>query len=299
MGFFLLHLIKIVYNVIMNKEYKPKLNLKKRYLQIALNSTLDETHKIINSLPISDRIIIEAGTPLIKKYGEMGIRKIKEWYGQKLTGISVIGNQNDIAESEEQEFGPGIDLLKLLFKSFISKNYHPSIEPKKTANNIPPGNFEPYIVADLKMMDRGSTEVEIAANAGASAAVALGAAPIESLDVFIANCENLGLDSMIDMMNVEFPLSILRKLKKIPTVVILHRGVDEEKFNKEKQLPLHEIRRIKGNYDIMIAIAGGDSIREVQRAMFNDADIAVVWKLFYNNSGETANLAEQFLQEIK
>jgi len=101
------------------------------------------------------------------------------------------------------------------------------------------------------------------------------------------------------MMNVEFPLSILRKLKKIPTVVILHRGVDEEKFNKEKQLPLHEIRRIKGNYDIMIAIAGGDSIREVQRAMFNDADIAVVWKLFYNNSGETANLAEQFLQEIK
>jgi len=49
----------------------------------------------------------------------------------------------------------------------------------------------------------------------------------------------------------------------------------------------------------MIAIAGGDSIREVQRAMFNDADIAVVWKLFYNNSGETANLAEQFLQEIK
>ena len=47
-----------------------KLNPKKKYLQVALNSTLGEARKIINSLPVSDRIIIEAGTPLIKRYGE-------------------------------------------------------------------------------------------------------------------------------------------------------------------------------------------------------------------------------------
>jgi len=91
----------------------------------------------------------------------------------------------------------------------------------------------------------------------------------------------------------------LRQLKKLPRVVILHRGVDEERFNKEKQIPLHEIRRIKGNYDILIAIAGGDTLRETQRAIFNDADIVVVWKSFFQSSKDTADLAEQFLKKIK
>ena len=104
---------------------------------------------------------------------------------------------------------------------------------------------------------------------------------------------------MIDMMNVDFPLSVIRALKTPPAVVILHRGVDEEKFNREKQIPLHEIRRVKGNYDILIAIAGGDTTREVQRSVFNDADIVVVWKAVYQSTAETAAIVEGFLKEIK
>ena len=148
-------------------------------------------------------------------------------------------------------------------------------------------------------MDRGKTEVEIAARGGASAAIALGSAPIETLNEFIAACAARGLDAMIDMMNVDYPLSVLRALKKIPPVVILHRGVDEEKFNREKMIPLHEIRRIKGAYDIMISIAGGDTIREVQRSIFNDADIVVIWKSVYQSTAETADLIDGFLKEIK
>ena len=218
---------------------------KKRYLQVALNSTLDEAHRIIHQLPVSDRIIIEAGTPLIKRYGEEGIRKIKQWYGQRLS------------------------------------------------------TFTPYIVADLKMMDRGETEVEIAWRAGASATTALGSAPTESLNAFIKKCDALGLDAMIDMMNVEFPLATLRALKKQPRVIILHRGVDEERDNKQKQLPLHEIRRIKGSYDMMIAVAGGDSLREVQSASFNDADIVVLWKEFFKSGDDTGKLASEFLETVK
>ncbi|MBI3420555.1 MAG: hypothetical protein HY006_00645 [Candidatus Sungbacteria bacterium] len=157
----------------------------------------------------------------------------------------------------------------------------------------------PYVVADLKTMDRGQTEVEIAARAGASAAIALGTAPVETLNSFVEQCEAHGLDAMIDMMNVEFPLSVLRALRKIPPVVIIHRGVDEEKFNREKQIPLHEIRRIKGNYNIMISIAGGDTLREVQRSIFNDADIVVIWKSVFQKTSETVSLVGGFLTEIK
>ena len=49
----------------------------------------------------------------------------------------------------------------------------------------------------------------------------------------------------------------------------------------------------------MISVAGGDTIREVQRAIFNDADIVVVWKEFYSPASNTSQLAEEFLREIK
>jgi len=259
-----------------------KLNPKKHYLQVALNSTLDDAREIISQLPISDRIILEAGTPFIKKYGENGIRQIRQWYEQHLLGQSLMSNI-----PTPTSFG------SLFLQAILNTKTIPP--PMKNSTGV-----FPYIVADLKTMDRGETEVEIAVMGGASAAIALGTAPIETLNSFIEKCEENGLDSMIDMMNVEFPLSILRSLKKVPSVVIIHRGVDEEKFNREKQIPLHEIRRIKGNYNnIMISIAGGDTLREVQRSIFNDADIVVIWKSVFQKTNETIALIEGFLKEIK
>lgn len=226
-----------------------RLSSKKRYLQISLNGDLSDARQIINNLPASDRIIIEAGTPLIKQYGAEAISRLNHWWQDRL-------------------FSAGI-------------------------------NAPAYIVADLKTIDRGATEARLAASAGASAAVAMGQAPTETLNSFVAECENLGVDAMIDMMNVEYSLNVLRQLKKQPAVVILHRGVDEQNFNREKQIPYHEICRVKGNYDIMLAIAGGDTPREVQRAFFNSADIAVVWKNFYTAGGDTVALAQEFLRQIK
>lgn len=262
-----------------------KLNPKKRYLQVSLNSTLREAHNIINNLPVSDRIIVEVGTPLIKRYGENGIRQIRQWYeqrisGQLLTPAAIAGITVNPTYSS---------LLQFAFAR----------TPPRTTMKKPENDISPYIVADLKTMDRGQTEVEVAARAGASAAIALGSAPIETLNSFVEQCEARSLDAMIDMMNVEFPLAVLRALKKVPPVVIIHRGVDEETFNREKQIPLHEIRRIKGNYNIMISIAGGDTLREVQRSIFNDADIVIIWKSVYQKTSETVSLIEGFLKEIK
>jgi len=221
------------------------LDRRSKYLQIAFNRSLDEVKEMINMLPASEKIIIEAGTPLIKKYGQEGIRALKNWWSEKI---------------------------------------------KK------PG----YIVADLKCMDRGFTEVRIAAEAGASAVTCLGLAPIETINEFIKECERIGIDSMIDMLNVEFPFEVLQKLKKLPTIVVLHRGVDENEKNKEKQIPYDQIHRIKGTYSkVLISVAGGETPREVIRTFFNDADIAVVWRSFYESPGNTAELAREFLKLVK
>lgn len=221
------------------------LSQRKKYLQLAFNRSLSEVTNMISLLPASDKIIIEAGTPLIKRYGVVAISTIKqEW------------------------------------EAVLEK----------------PG----YIVADLKCMDRGTTEVQAVASAGASAATVLGLAPIETINEFISECTNVGIDSMVDMMNVEFPFEVLQKLSKLPTVVILHRGVDEKDNNREKQLPLDQIHRIKGAYNnILISVAGGETPRELIRTYFNDADIAVVWKSFYENPAETAELADEFLKLVK
>jgi len=211
----------------------------KKYLQIALNSTLSEAAEIIRTLPQSDRVLLEAGTPLIKHYGIEAIRFIK---------------------------------------------------------NLRPQN---YVVADLKAMDRGETEVQLAQLGGASGAVTLGQAPVETINIFIESCKKYGLNSMVDMMNIEQPIKVLRKLKKQPDVVVLHRGVDEEIFNKDKPIPYIQINKVRASYGVLIAIAGGDTIREVQRAVFNDANIVIVWKEFYQVSGQTGQIAEEFLKVIK
>ncbi len=82
-------------------------------------------------------------------------------------------------------------------------------------------------------------------------------------------------------------------------MVILHRGVDEEHDNKEKQLPLYEIRRLKGAYDVLISVAGGDTLREVQSAIFNDADIAVIWKSVFQSANNTMEIVQGFLDEAR
>lgn len=223
------------------------LSRKIRYLQVALNSTLAEAKSIIDQLPPSDRILIEAGTPLIKHYGNAAIAQLREWWDEK----------------------------------------------------VAPYGIAPYVVADLKTMDRGETEVELARAGGASGVIALGQAPLETINTFIATCEKYEMDSMVDMMNIEHTIKVLRQLKKLPTVVLLHRGVDEETFNKDKPIPYIQINKVRASYNVMISVAGGDTIREVQRAVFNGADIVVVWKEFYHSSDDTGRLAEEFLKEIK
>lgn len=271
-------------------DVKSQLDPKKRYLQIALNSTMAEARSIISQLPLNERVIIEVGTPMIKHYGTRAIANVRAWYAARVLG------QPSNSKSIDSKLTLGSLMWELAQNQ---KTTFGDLAINKESRNQPATGLQPYIVADMKCMDRGLTEVELAANAGANAVVALGSAPPETLNAFVETCENVGVDAMIDMMNVDFPLSVLRQLRKPPPVVILHRGVDEEDFNREKQIPLHEIRRIKSNYNIFVSVAGGDTLREVQRAFFNDADIVVVWRSFYASTGDTAKLAQDFLDEVK
>lgn len=155
------------------------------YLQIALDvPDLQKTREIISKLPRSDRIILEAGTPLIKKYG-----------------AKVIHELRDVAK-------------------------------------------DIFIIADLKTLDVGQVEVDLAYDETADAVVASGLAPKETIEAFIHEAKRLGIYSFVDMMGVQDPLGTLRDLSEPPDVVVLHRGIDEERVRESRW---EAIRTIKGD----------------------------------------------------
>ncbi len=66
-------------------------DLKARYLQIAFNYDLGMVRKVLPSIVPSGRILIEAGTPFIKREGVAGIRAIRsQWGGHLVADIKTV-----------------------------------------------------------------------------------------------------------------------------------------------------------------------------------------------------------------
>ncbi len=57
------------------------LDRKTRYLQIAFNDDLGLVYRVLPTLPKNDRILIEAGTPFIKREGLKGVSAIRTLWG--------------------------------------------------------------------------------------------------------------------------------------------------------------------------------------------------------------------------
>lgn len=184
-----------------------------RYLQIAFNYDLSLVRMILPHIPKSDRILIEAGTPYIKREGMNGVRLIRRLW-------------------------PG------------------------------------HVVADLKVADGALGEVDMAHQAGATAATILGTAPTESINLFIERCTKLNMLSMIDLIGVDEPLDVFRPLRRPPDIAVIHRGRDEE-ATKGKVIRYRQVNRIRSKYDSLISAAGGVDLREARSAIFNGANIVV------------------------
>ncbi|HEX55210.1 MAG: formaldehyde-activating enzyme [Candidatus Altiarchaeales archaeon] len=186
------------------------------YLQIALDiPDLERTKQILREIPKSDKIILEAGTPLIKKYGTKVINELRE-----------------VAKSE-------------------------------------------FMIADLKTLDVGQVEVDVAFDEGADGVVASGLATPEVIDKFIYEAKRLGIYAIVDMMNVEDPVKKLKSLKELPDIVIIHRAIDSEKTQEIRWQAIKEIRKEFGD-KIMVAVAGGIEPDTVPVALKQGADIIIV-----------------------
>lgn len=220
------------------------LDHKTRYLQIAFNYDIALVQRVLPDIIPSDRILIEAGTPFIKREGIRGIKELRSLWGG-------------------------------------------------------------YIVADIKISDGALGEVNMVRRAGADAVTALGSSPSETLNLFINRCDELGMDSMIDMLGVNDPLKVLTKLRKPPAVIVLHRGRDEES-TRGKMIQYRHVNRVRSKYDVVISAAGGVDLREARSAIFNGASIVVVnlvspddpWEGIRTDT-DVPGMAREFLSTIE
>jgi 3-keto-L-gulonate-6-phosphate decarboxylase len=217
---------------------------KTRYLQLAFNYDLRMAGQLLPRIPFSNRILIEAGTPFIKREGMAGIRYLRRlWHG--------------------------------------------------------------LIVADIKVADGAHGEVAMVRAAGANAVTVLGNAPRETLQMFIEHCKTYGMISMIDMIGVKDPLSVLRPLQVPPDVVVLHLGRDEEN-TRGKLIQYRHVNRIRSKFPVLISAAGGVGIKEARSAIFNGANIVVanivqrgdIWKGI-STEEDVGEMAKSFLQTIE
>jgi bifunctional enzyme Fae/Hps len=206
------------------------------YLQISLdNPDMDKAKKILTQIPGSDRIIIEVGTPLIKRYGTRSINELRQ-----------------------------------------------------TARDS-------FMVADLKTLDVGKVEVDIAYEDTADAVVAAGLAPPETLDAFVHEAKRLGIYGIIDMLNVEDILTKLKSMKEFPDVVILHRGIDQETGRSCGLERIKIIRQAFSDKKFLIAVAGGIVPETAKEALELGADIIIVGR-YVTQSKDVERSIRDFLE---
>jgi len=207
-------------------------------LQIALDMIQwEHFSRVVDMIPKNRRIIIEAGTPLLKRFGTDAI-------------------------------------------AFIRKSRPYS-----------------FILADMKTLDVGQLEVEIAWRAGADGASVSGLAPETTINSFIQACQEKSILSFMDTLGVTDPCNRLSSLDMLPDVVLLHRGIDEE-CNSQHNFSI--IGGIKSMFpDVIVAIAGGLGETAIKEAVRNGADIVVVGRYITTAEnpetriGEILNMLEE------
>ncbi|MBC7189978.1 orotidine 5'-phosphate decarboxylase [Candidatus Aerophobetes bacterium] len=111
------------------------------------------------------------------------------------------------------------------------------------------------IVADLKIMDVGRIEAEIAFKAGADVVCVMGVASDSTIEECVQAAQNYGGKVMVDLMNVSQVVERARKAEEIGAdFVQVHISIDDQMRGKD---PFGIVKEIAGKVNIPVAVAGG------------------------------------------
>lgn len=156
-----------------------------------------------------------------------------------------------------------------------------------------------YVIADLKTLDAGSLEVEIASEAGASIITISGLASSQTIIEALDSAKKYGSKIMIDLMYVK---NILKKSIEYSNIGVnflcIHIGLDMQKSGFSIINNASLLKKIKSSIKIPIAIAGGINLENLDKLLKYKPDIIIIGRAI-TNSDNPYKIALEFTKKIK
>jgi len=142
------------------------------------------------------------------------------------------------------------------------------------------------IVADMKVADTGTLEVEMAAKAGANIVCVLADADDSVICEAVRAARQYGIKIMADLINISDPISRARELESMGVdIICAHVGIDQQMTGKNS---VDLLTSLSGQVGIPIAVAGGIDAESAGQSVLHGADIVIVG----GNIVRSANVTE-------
>ena len=187
------------------------------------------------------KIILQVALDLVNEHRAIAIAK-----------ASVNGGADWIEAGTPLIKSEGLDVIRKLKETF----------PKK------------IIVADMKTMDTGALETEIAAKAGADIVCILAASNDSTIIDGLKSARKYGVKIMADLIGIKDKLKRAKQLEKIGVdYLCIHTGIDEQMKGKN---PIEILSIIVKNTNIPIAAAGGINSESAAKIVKAGASIVIV-----------------------
>ncbi|WP_019178404.1 3-hexulose-6-phosphate synthase [Methanomassiliicoccus luminyensis] len=146
------------------------------------------------------------------------------------------------------------------------------VDSIRTLKRAFPGHV---IVADMKTMDVGGAEVEIAAKGGADVVSVLGLSDDGTIREAVLSARQYGAKVMVDMIGVVDRPSRAKRAEELgASYICLHVGIDEQM--KGSSSPLEVLKKVSEAVSIPIAVAGGITSETAPELMKAGASIVIV-----------------------
>ncbi len=130
------------------------------------------------------------------------------------------------------------------------------------------------VVADMKTMDVGSFEVEIAAKAGADYVDVLGVADDETISEAVKAGNQYGCKIIVDLINITDKIGRAREVEKLGIdMICVHVGIDQQMRGDN---PVESLKNIVANVNIPVSAAGGINSETVPEIVRAGASIIIV-----------------------
>jgi 3-hexulose-6-phosphate synthase / 6-phospho-3-hexuloisomerase len=130
------------------------------------------------------------------------------------------------------------------------------------------------VVADMKVMDTGAFEVELAAKAGADLVTVLGAADDDTIAEAVRGGELYGAEVVVDLLGVADPVARARRAAELGAAAVCwHVGID---MQMQAKTPFDLLAKLVAASPVPVAVAGGLTSESVAAAVRAGAEILIV-----------------------